>query len=52
MIREKVINNPYILEVETEKYLRVSKYPVGIIVFHEHKLIVNVFQGLSLGLEV
>ena len=54
MIREKVINNPYILEVGTVKYLRVPmrcpkfKFPTGIIVLYEYDLNVHVIQGLSL----
>ena len=40
MIREKVINNSYVLKVGTAKYLRVpmrspkSKFPIRIIVFN------------------
>ena len=46
MIREKFINNPYILEVGTAKLLRApmrcpkSKFPIGIIVFYEYSLII------------
>ena len=51
-VKEKVKNNPYILEVGRAKYLRVpmeSKLPIGIIEeFDEHKLIVHVIQSLSL----
>ena len=50
-VKEKVKNNPYILEVGRAKYLRVpmeSKLPMGIIEFDEHELIVHVIQSLSL----
>ena len=52
MTREKVINNPYVLEVGTAKYLRApmrcpkSKFPSRIIVFFEYNLIIHVMQGL------
>ncbi len=50
MIREKVVNNPYILGVGSAKYLRVTMSPIaiGIIIYHEYNLIVHFIQGLSL----
>ena len=54
MMREKRINNPNFLEIETVKYLRVpmwcpkSKFPIGIIVLYVYDLSVHVIQGLSL----
>ena len=56
IIKKKLINNLYILEVATEKYLRmpmrcpspVKIYNYRIIVFYEYDLIDHVIQGLSL----
>ena len=54
MIKEKVINYPYLTEVGVAKDLRVtiwghkSKFPIGIIVFDVYGLSVNVIQCLYL----
>ena len=48
MFREKGINNPYIFDIGTVKYLRVPmrcrkhKFPIGIIVLYEFDLILQV----------
>ena len=51
MYMEKVINYPYLTKVGVAKYLRgtircpKSNFPIVIIVFDKHKLLINVNQS-------